>query len=472
MLSRTSTLIIPIVTVLLASALPAGAQELGDVVVTARKYVESPQDLPIAVATFSRSALQSASTVPGEISPADLVSRLEAQITFQDLVTSERYEQALPVGERLVELTKAEFGEQSVEVAQVLAALAEIQRRAGEYDDAEENFLTSIEMIGDEDGMFSQHLIEPLIGLATNYRHAGDGLAAMSVYNEARALYRRVFGVLNEGQIDILDQMSETLIAMSLFEEAHDHQVKALGLAERIQGTDSPELLPAIYNYAHWLRSLGWYAAERVQYQRAIDIVKEHSGKESPELAIPLRETANSFRAQRLGDSRGAGSLKRALSILEAQENIDKLAIAETLRDLGDWNVAFSKARMDGAEYTRAWELLGDVESGEALRTEWFEQSDYVLFEQPGLRGLVNENSEPGAKSGFVLLVFDINERGRSENVVVVESSPPGLKDDAVARAVRQSRFRPGIRNGEIVRTTMVSHQVTFFYKPEEASTG
>ena len=276
MLSRTFTLVIPTVTVLLASALPAGAQELGEVVVTARKYVESPQDLPIAVATFSGSALQSASTVPGEISLADLVSRLEAQITFQDLVTSERYEQALPVGERLVELTKAEFGEQSVDVAQVLAALAEIQRRAGDYDTAEKNFLTSIEMLGDEDGMFSEHLIDPLVGLATNYRHAGDSLAAMSVYNEARALYRRVFGVLNEGQIDILDRMSETLIEMSLFEEAHDQQIMALGLVERNQGTDSLGLLPAIYKYAHWLRSLGWYAAERVQYQRAVDIVKEH----------------------------------------------------------------------------------------------------------------------------------------------------------------------------------------------------
>ena len=116
------------------------------------------------------------------------------------------------------------------------------------------------------------------------------------------------------------------------------------------------------------------------------------------------------------------------------QVMIDKLAIAETLRDLGDWNVAFSKVRMDGAEYTRAWKGLGEVESGEALRTEWFEQSDYVLYEQPSLRGLVNENSAPGAKSGFVLLVFDIDVRGRSENVVVVESSPPGLKDDSVAR--------------------------------------
>lgn len=472
MLSRVLTIVILTVTVLLASALPAGADGLEYVVVTARKYDLSVLNLPIAIATFSESALQGTSSVPDEFDPMDLVSRLEAQIAFQELVKSGRYGQALPVGERLVKLTEVEFGEQSVEVAQALVALAEIQRRAGEYDTAEENFLTSIEMLGDEDGMFSEQLIDPLIGLATNYRHAGDYLAAIGVYNEARALSRRVFGLFNEGQIDILDRMSETLIDMNLFEEAHEQQVKALGLVARNQGIDSPELLPAIYKYAHWLRSRGWYAAERGQYQRVIDIVKEHYGKESPELAIPLRETANSFRAQRLGDGRGEGSLKRALSILETQENIDKLAIAETLRDLGDWNVAFSKGRIGGAEYTRAWKLLGDVESGEALRTEWFEESDYVLFEQPNLRGLVNENSEPDAKSGFVLLVFDVDERGRSENVVVVESSPPGLKDDAVAQAVRQSRFRPKILNGEIVRRTMVSHQFTFFYKPEEESTG
>ncbi len=470
MLSRKPTIVVFAVALLLASALPAAAETLSEVVVTARKYEESPQNLPVAVSTFSGGALQDAATAPEEIAPANIASRLEAQLIFQEFVQSELFEQAVPLGGRLVELTEAEYGQQSVEVARVLAELAEIQRRAGEYDTAEENFLASIKILEEEDGMFSEQLIDPLIGLATNYHHAGDHLAAMAAYHEARALNRRVFGLFDEGQIGILNSMSETLIDMDLLEEAHDEQLRALQLLERKQGSDSPELLPAIYTYSRWLRSRGWYAAERAQYQRAMNIVKEHYGDESPHLVSPLRDTANSFRAQRLGNGLGASSLRRALSILEGQENLDKLAIAKTLRDLGDWNVAFSRVGTDGAEYLRAWDLLGDVESGEALRTEWFEQSDYVLYEQPSMRGLVSDNSEPGVKSGYVLLVFDIDERGRSDNVVVVESSPPGMNDDSVARAVRQSRFRPSVLNGEIVRRTMITQQVNFFYQPEEDS--
>ncbi len=473
MFRRNSTIGVSAVALFLASALPASSEDLSEVVVTAGTYEESPQNLPIAVSTFSGSVLQdTAITAPREFAPADLVSRLEAQIIFRELVQNERYEQALPVAERVIELTGAEFGQQSVEVAHVLAELAEIQRRAERYGDAEENYLTSIDMLGDLEGIFSEQLIAPLIGLATNYHHAGDHLAAVGAYNEARALNRRTFGLFNEAQIEILDRLSETLIDMELFEDAHEQQLTALYLVERRQGGNTPALLPAIYKYASWLRSHGAYSVERAQYQRAMNIVKDHFGEESPQLAIPLRETANSFRAQRLGDDRGASSLKKALSILEAQENIDKLAVAETLRDLGDWNVAFSNTRTDGAEYLRAWELLGDVESGEALRREWFEQSDYVLHELPSLRGLVSDNSAPGVKSGFVLLVFDVDETGRSENVVVVESAPPGWKDDTVARAVRQSRYRPSILNGEIVRTTMISHQVNFLYRSEEDSAG
>ena len=76
----------------------------------------------------------------------------------------------------------------------------------------------------------------------------------------------------------------------------------------------------------------------------------------------PLVGIGNSFRNQRIPEGQGVGALRDALALLIAQKDPDELAMAEVLRDLGDWEVAFTKVDYDGAEYRRAWQLLGDVD--------------------------------------------------------------------------------------------------------------
>jgi TonB family protein len=131
------------------------------------------------------------------------------------------------------------------------------------------------------------------------------------------------------------------------------------------------------------------------------------------------------------------------------------------LRDIGDWEVAFTKVDYDGAEYRRAWQLLGGVPDGDALRQEWFTGPNYVLREPISLRGI---SQEPKAPSGHVLVRFDLDSSGRSLNETIVESDPPGLKDEAVLRHVRRSRFRPQMMDGQIVPRKGLALQFTYRY--------
>jgi len=131
------------------------------------------------------------------------------------------------------------------------------------------------------------------------------------------------------------------------------------------------------------------------------------------------------------------------------------------LRDLGDWAVAFNKVGYDGTEYRRAWELLGEVANGEQLRGEWFTGPTYVLREPISLRGLSEEQDAP---RGHVLVSFDLDRTGQSGNVAVVESEPPGLKDEAVLRHIRRSRFRPQLAGGELINASALALQFNFRY--------
>jgi TonB family protein len=80
-------------------------------------------------------------------------------------------------------------------------------------------------------------------------------------------------------------------------------------------------------------------------------------------------------------------------------------------------------------------------------------------------------STDPDALSGHVTVTFDIDTYGNTNNVTLVDSNPVGLKDEAVLRHIRRSRFRPLIANGELVVGKGLAIQVKFRYLPETTAT-
>ena len=396
----------------------------------------------------------------------DLVARLETEIMLGDLLADELYDEAVIVAERIAEIIEKEQGE-SLDLGVALSNLAIIQRRVRLYEESEANFVRAIDTIRSIDGIYSESVITPLVGLGINYRMRGDSFEAVAVFEEARTVSRRVLGLLNEEQVEIMDHLSSTLLDMQRYGEADRLQLEALQLRERIYGTDSIEVLPAIYKFASWLRAAFRFEQERAQYSRVMKVIRDNDLDDSPEMIRALREMGNSFRAQKFPEGRGISALRRALEIAEALPEPDPIQIAELLLDIGDWNIAFSKVDPTGDEYRRAWDLLDSVENGDQLRHDWFDNPDYVLRENPSNRGITNAN-EDGALPGNVLVRFDVTEHGRTENVRVVESVPPRLKDISTERAIKRSRFRPRMVDGEPVVSEGLARNFTFYYLPRE----
>ena len=395
------------------------------------------------------------------------LNRLEAQIDLIDLVNQRRFEEALPLAHTMVTLTEAEFGSPSDELATALNNLAIVQRNLEQYDDSTASFLAAIDMFREVDGQFTEKIIGPLVSLGANYHATGDYAQALGLFQEARTVSRRSFGLLNPEQVDIVYHIAATLATMHRYEEAHQQQEDALHLMERVHGVDTMEVLPFIYRYAEWLVSAFQFEPARVQYVRAMDIIRAQEGPDSPSLITPLRQIGNSYRTQKLAEGRGISALKRALEIAEIQDPPDYLEMARVLRDIGDWYTAFSRVGATGEEYARAWALLGNLDNGEEVRQRWFAEPNYVLREYPSGRGLADAN-DPNATEGFVRVVFDVDEGGNPLNVAVLESDPPEFKDETMLRAIRRSRFRPRVVDGEVVYSTGLIRNFTFFYQPEE----
>lgn len=359
--------------------------------------------------------------------------------------------------------TTEQFGKNSLPTAEAYSDLADAQRRAGQYEQATQSYVAAIDIYRAIDGPFTPLAIPLLLNLGDNYRDAHDGVNAITAYTEARTVNRRIYGLLNEAQLPMLDKLSATFLELNRPVEAEAQQVEALRLAERTWPPESDEGLAAIYKYAAWLRDRGLFQFERDHYERARRIIEDHYGKKDVRLVTPLLGIGNSFRNQRTPDGQGIGALQEALAILVAQPTKDSLAVATALRDLGDWLVAFDRIGYSGAEYRRAWQLLDEVQNGDRLRREWFTGPVFVLREPIVMRGL---SEDPKAPSGHVLVRFDLDRNGLTSNVVIIESEPAGLMDEAVSRQVKRSRFRPQIAEGEIVGGQGLGLRLTFQYKP------
>ena len=111
---------------------------------------------------FDADVLDAETRTAGEAA-LDLVARLEAEILLEELVDQERYDEAIPVAERMADLTEEELGP-GLEFGTALTKLAILQRRAELYDQSEQNFLRAVDVVREADGTYipNTHLIHTL----------------------------------------------------------------------------------------------------------------------------------------------------------------------------------------------------------------------------------------------------------------------------------------------------------------------
>lgn len=399
---------------------------------------------------------------PDEAAPP--VTRFELQIQAEELVSAEDFAAAAALTEKLLALSEEEFGPESPMLADAYVEAASIRMRNKEYEAAEEYALRAIEIYRDANGPFARELIDPFLVLGDTYEASEDYLRALTAFSEARTISRRIYGLLDPGQIDIIDRMTESALDLNDFTQAQNLQLEALTLVARTHEPYSKEVIDATLKYGRWLRARNLFTAERDQYFRLDRILREHYGEGAVELVPVLLARANSFRTQGVEESFGIGGLNEALDILAATPDADPLLRAQALRDFGDWQTAFSRVPPDGEAYRESWQLLGRVENGGDLRREWYERATIVLGGELSRRGLSFDPQDP---RGNVLVHFTVDTQGRTSNVVIVESNPPGLKDEAVERLIRQSRFRPMVRGGELVPSNR-AYNIQFRYAADK----
>ena len=394
---------------------------------------------------------------------------IEMRIAIYDLVADSRFDEA---AELVLRGVRAQFGDPSRELARAQMTLADTFRTQGDFDLAESWLVDATTTLRGIESGDPTLMIDALLKQGDLYQLQNEHAYALEAYREARDLGRRSMGLLNLQQLDIIERMSVSYLAEGNEDYAKAVQEEAWSIRLRHFGVSSAEALEAHYSYARWLRNhanLGIVSSSELQllYLDARNLIHENFAESEPEMAVRmLRELAHEVLTGMpyVGINNVAiYALLNARDLYEKNELDDPQLLAIIQRDMGDWSVlfAFLAPRVEDA-YQESWEVLGTLPDGPALRTSWFSPLT-VLYAAPAKSRRLT--ADPDAPWGSVDLAFTVDEDGRARDIEVVWSDPPGRLDTAVIRSVAESRFRPRIADGKLIRSS-ARLRLEFRYDP------
>ena len=418
---------------------------------------------------------------PDEIS-ADLLSAEFGRVAM--LIRDRAYDEADSVAKRAIEMAIRLKGPRSSEMAKALTNLAIVQHYAEQYDAAQQNFQSAVEIIEDNEDRLNSQLVNPLKGLAVAQLEGGRPDLASSTLRRAVHVTHVNDGPHNLGQVELLDTLTEVSVRLDLREQANDLQDTVYALRARHLQDESLELIPSLMKRAQWQHRIGFISQERATYRRVIRIFEDKFGKSALQLIQPLVLLGKTFSyldmsgEQSFRDATLSGGeiyFKRAVRIAAEHPDSNWEMVTTASLALADHYMHVGNPQRANQTYQDVWELLSEDEARFDARREQLESN--VLLKMAPLPEYVDnahsesaESSEDPVLQGTVSLIYNISVRGRASDVKLFEADPPEFLEiqKAAQRELRRRIFRPRFFEAKAVATTDQVFVHTFFYRKSD----
>ena len=421
-------------------------------------------------------------SVPDVTPEEELAAEFEL---FKQLMMDDVFDEADTVAKRVVELALRTFGPQSNEFAKALTNLAIVQSETGEFDAAQQNFESAIEIIEDNEDRLNAQLVNPLTGLGRAQLESGRPDLATKTYQRAVHVTHVNEGPHNLDQLGLLESIAETHVRMGDLESAKEAQDTIYAINVREYELDTPELVPSLLRRAEWQHKAGFIFDERATYRRAIRIIEEHKGRGSLELVEPLILLGRSyFYLDATGQlsfhdssmSSGEIYFRRAARIAEDHPETNWQVVAQAQLALGDYYMYNNNPQRGRQVYLDTWNLLSEHEGGLDVRRVQLEQ--VVPLRQNKMPLYISSDEDDKAPDdkdnpllqGRISISYTVSTRGRAANLRLIEAQPPEFENmiSLVQREIRRRIYRPRIEDGEVVETPDLILVHKYFYRQSD----
>lgn len=398
---------------------------------------------------------------------------------YRQLMNDRVFDEADSVAKRVVELAIRVKGPQSTELARALTNLAIVQHHTEQFDAAQQNFQSAIEIIEQNEDRLNEQLINPLKGLGASQLESGRPDLAGSTFGRAVHVTHVNDGPHNLEQIDILESLAEANLRMGAIDEARQIQDMIFSLVQREYSANSLDMVEPLMRRAAWQHRAGLIGDERTTLRRVVRIIETEVGKNDLMLIEPLTKLGKTFFYvdltgtvyQQSAVTTGEIYFKRALRIATENPDADWKIVADTSLALADYYMLEGNEQRARKVYVETWELLDTDDERRAYRADNLETVS--VLRQNAFRPFVSgpsvesvNNLGESMRQGNITIEYAVSARGRAVDLKVIEAQPAEFEEmlRGVGRELRTRVFRPRFVDGEPVMTEGQLAIHKFFY--------
>jgi len=419
--------------------------------------------------------------------------RIDVNQQFREVFDARKYEEALPLAQKVVALTEEQYGKDARALVNPLTNLGTVHYRLKDYASAEKEYQRSVEILEKTAGTTDRQLLRPLQGLGASHFRESEYVDASVALKRAIDLSRNLDGLFNADQLQILEPLIASYVALDLTQEAEKEQQYALRVAETAYGRMDARMLGPLDRYGRWLEQIGRYTSARLLYARALTIAEQTAGRGSLTAVEPLLGIARSYRlefvngaeevpatqnaftdnpdltpmagdAQRLNPD-GERALRLALQAIEKNQPLDRKLRGDTLLEYGDLHMSAGGLGRAVDMYREAWKDY--VAAGD---TTVLTQPRILMYRPPPSSSKRSSLKPDESEEKYVEVKFTVTKDGRTENVEVASSDASEGQQRATVSAVKKARYSPKFEAGEPVETQGVILREKILVKAKSSS--
>jgi CHAT domain-containing protein/Tfp pilus assembly protein PilF len=271
-----------------------------------------------------------------------------------------RYDEAIPLAEKVVALVEKSLGEDNREVASALSFLGHLYRSKKDYARAEPPLRRALAIYEKVLGPEHYNVGTLLNNIAMLYTLGRDYGRAEPLLQRSLAIYEKAFGADHPNVAKPLKNLADLYKDKADYGRAEPLFQRLLVIREKESGHESLEAAKVLNDLGLLYMAKGDHARAEPYYQRALSINQKLYGAEHAEVARALNNLAGPYTARR--DYEHAELLlTRALAIREKLFGAEHPTVANTLNNLG--GLYDDKADFERAEshYNRALEIREKV---------------------------------------------------------------------------------------------------------------
>jgi len=219
----------------------------------------------------------------------------ELNLQIIRLNQQERFQEAIPLAQKALEIIKKSFGEEHPNYVTFLATLAMLYESEGAYDKAAPLYEQVLNILKNTLGESHPNYTAGLNRIAELYRSIGAYDKAEPLYIQALQIRKKTLGVSHADYAQSLNNLSALYYSMGNYEKAEPLISEALQITREIKGVDSPDYAQCLNNLADLYVVMGLYDKADPLFAQCLEFIKKTLGEDDPGYANSLIILASNY---------------------------------------------------------------------------------------------------------------------------------------------------------------------------------